>query len=116
MMRSFLILVLYWTGLTVNEDYAIIQECYPYLARRLFTDNSPRSKAALREMLLGAPSNTIDGKNDAILSPNKLIEMSTGFTSYTASTGEVDQEGKGSMVSSHDLLKFQSLFLLLNTQ
>jgi hypothetical protein len=85
------------SGLSVNEDYAIIQECYPYLARRLFTDNSPRSKAALREMLLGAPVNTLDGKNDAILSPNKLMEMSSGFASYTASTGEVE-EGKGSMV------------------
>ncbi|EOD27052.1 hypothetical protein EMIHUDRAFT_450128 [Emiliania huxleyi CCMP1516] len=63
-------------GLSVDEDYAIVQEwlrsppqvsvdafkpalgptehgleCYPYLARRLFTDRSPRSKAALRAML-----------------------------------------------------------------
>merc|ERR1719487_913302 len=38
-------------GLSINEDYAIVQECYPYLARRLFTDRSPRAKAALRAML-----------------------------------------------------------------
>ena len=25
-------------GLSIDEDYAILQECYPYLARRLFTD------------------------------------------------------------------------------
>ena len=38
-------------GLSVNDDYAIVQECYPYLAHRLFTDRSPRAKAALRAML-----------------------------------------------------------------
>merc|ERR1719230_2455440 len=40
-------------GLSINEDYAILQECYPYLARRLLTDNSPRARAALRAMLYG---------------------------------------------------------------
>merc|ERR1719446_1363756 len=40
-------------GLSIDEDYAILQECYPYLARRLFTDNSPRAKKALRSMLYG---------------------------------------------------------------
>ena len=38
-------------GLSVDEDYSIVQECYPYLSRRLFTDRSPRAKAALRAML-----------------------------------------------------------------
>merc|ERR1711965_1134356 len=38
-------------GLTIDEDYAIVQECYPYLARRLFTDRSPRAYKALRTML-----------------------------------------------------------------
>jgi aarF domain-containing kinase len=38
-------------GLSVDEDYSIVQECYPYLARRLFTDRSPRAKRALRAML-----------------------------------------------------------------
>ncbi|EED88072.1 predicted protein, partial [Thalassiosira pseudonana CCMP1335] len=38
-------------GLSIDENYAIVQECYPYLSRRLFTDRSPRAKAALRAML-----------------------------------------------------------------
>ena len=29
-------------GLSIDENYSIIQECYPYLAKRLMTDNSPR--------------------------------------------------------------------------
>eukprot|EP00959_Pyramimonas_sp_CCMP1952_P461144 9481110-Pyramimonas_sp.AAC.1 len=38
---------------------ALAGECYPYLARRLFTDESPRGKAALREMLYGGGSLSI---------------------------------------------------------
>ena len=85
-------------GLSVNPDYSILQECYPYLSQRLMTDNSPRAKAALRSMLLG---------NGPILSPAKLLEMSDGFSSYTEATTNAaaaaggpssgvlaDQEGK----------------------
>merc|ERR1719331_3761074 len=81
-------------GLSVNEDYAIVQECYPYLARRLFVDRSPRAKAALRAMLglseeenleNSATMSTSGGSNKSgTLSPSKLLEMSDGFTSYTA--------------------------------
>ena len=47
-------------GLSINEDYSILQECYPYLAKRLLTDNSPRARNALQAMLYGSttPSNT----------------------------------------------------------
>merc|ERR1719421_2605785 len=52
-------------GLSIDEDYAIVQECYPYLSRRLFTDRSPRAKAALRAMLgldaAGEPSLNVAG-------------------------------------------------------
>ena len=85
-------------GLSVNPDYSILQECYPYLSQRLMTDNSPRAKQALRSMLLG---------NGPILSPAKLLEMSDGFSSYTEATTNAaaatggpssgsldDQEGK----------------------
>lgn len=40
-------------ALRVDPDYAIVQECFPYLARRLLTDNSPRVRAALQQMLYG---------------------------------------------------------------
>jgi len=106
-------------GLSVDEDYAIVQECYPYLARRLFTDRSPRSKAALRAMLgldspaVRAPSvlpfgaDTVgvvvptaqssargndggDGGGGG-LSPSKLVEMSEQFREATAATATVDR-------------------------
>jgi len=105
-------------GLTIDENYAIVQECYPYLARRLFTDKSPRAKKALRAMLglseenestiLKNNSQQEDRTNGALqvvqagtslssskvgtLSPRKLIEMSDGFASYTAATSDVDRD------------------------
>eukprot|EP01038_Epipyxis_sp_PR26KG_P003981 gene3981-5703_t len=72
-------------GLSINEDYSILKECYPYLAKRLMSDDSPRSRLAMRNMLL----------SNGVLSPKKLIEMTDGFTSYTASTVDSDQDGEG---------------------
>ncbi|EKX41853.1 hypothetical protein GUITHDRAFT_51468, partial [Guillardia theta CCMP2712] len=43
--------VLEGIGLQQDEDYSIAQECYPYLAKRLFSDSSPRAQEALRQML-----------------------------------------------------------------
>ncbi|CAB9506169.1 OF BC1 COMPLEX KINASE 3, chloroplastic [Seminavis robusta] len=103
-------------GLSVDENYGILQECYPYLSRRLFTDRSPRAKSALRAML-GLSENAVkeDASTLAIvqagargedlsstgasrsssLSPSKLVEMSEGFASYTAATADVDRDGAG---------------------
>ena len=80
-LHSFLILLLLFPsigiGLSVDEDYAILQECYPYLAKRLFSDDSPRSRDVLRSMLVS---------KNGLLSPTKLLEMSEGFSTYTSST------------------------------
>ncbi|KAJ1476438.1 ABC1 family-domain-containing protein, partial [Baffinella frigidus] len=45
--------VLEGVGLNQDENYSITQECYPYLAKRLLTDSSPRAQNALRSMLYG---------------------------------------------------------------
>ena len=50
-------------GLSANEDYSIVSEAFPYLSRRLLTDDSPRAKAALRSMLYG--SEGLDSSNAA---------------------------------------------------
>ncbi len=65
-------------GLSVDESYAILKECYPYLARRLFKDDSPRARAALSAMIYGKNSDTID--------VDKFLEMTDGFASYTSAT------------------------------
>jgi hypothetical protein len=110
-------------GLSIDENYSIVQECYPYLSRRLFTDRNPRAKAALRAMLgldteaRAAPASpslaivqegagTAQARNG--LSPKKLMEMSEGFASYTASTADVDNLGKGQAAA---VSEFTKLFL-----
>lgn len=72
-------------GLSLDPNYSILQECYPYLAKRLLTDNSPRSRAALKNMIY----------KDGQLATDKLIEFSDGFTSYTATTAHADRDGAG---------------------
>jgi predicted unusual protein kinase regulating ubiquinone biosynthesis (AarF/ABC1/UbiB family) len=110
-------------GLSIDENYAIVQECFPYLARRLFTDRNPRAKRALRAMLgLSEDGNEVDsssalavvqtavaGKNSSrqagTLSPGKLIEMSEGFASYTAATTDVDRDGAGQNAAAAEFVK-----------
>jgi len=41
------------TALRVDPDYAIVKETFPYLSRRLLTDDQPRARAALRQLLYG---------------------------------------------------------------
>lgn len=76
-------------GLSIDENYSILQESYPYLAKRLFTDNSPRAKAALRSMLFESSG------SGGMLSSKKLIEMSDGYSSYTAATTDADRDNLG---------------------
>jgi aarF domain-containing kinase len=35
----------------VDPDYSIVRECFPYLSRRLLTDDNPRAREALRQLL-----------------------------------------------------------------
>ena len=120
-------------GLSLDENYSIIQECYPYLASRLFTDRNPRAKKALRAMLglreedetsgiAHDPNSALalvqqatrdatanaDSERQEGLSPAKLVEMTEGFASYTSATADVDREGKGQAKAAAE---FGKLFL-----
>lgn len=78
-------------GLSVNADYSILQQCYPYLSKRLLSDNSPRSKNALKLMLFGG-SNSVNAGTSAggMFSPSKLLEMSDGLATYTTAVSDAD--------------------------
>ena len=93
-------------GLTVDENFSILKESYPYLARRLFTDPSPRAQSALRAMLFES-----GGSSGGLLSPNKLLELSDGFTSYTAATSAADRDTEGNRLAKEQL---QSIVLSPN--
>lgn len=100
------------------------------MARRLFTDKSPRAKAALRAMLglskdapiphatsglaavkAGLSSATAADKKTSSLSPKKLVEMTENFASYTASATTVDRDGEGRSAAAKEFAK-----LLLNEE
>jgi len=67
--------VLEGIALVGNPNFAIIDEAYPYIARRLMTDESPRLKAALRYMVYGK-----EGKFDA----ERLIDLLEALEKFKA--------------------------------
>lgn len=75
--------VLEGIALVGNPNFAIIDEAYPYIARRLMTDESPRLRAALRYMVYGR-----EGTFDA----NKLIDLLDALEKFSA----IRNDGDGS--------------------
>jgi aarF domain-containing kinase len=67
--------VLEGIALVGNPDFAIIDEAYPYIARRLMTDDSPRLRAALRYMVYGR-----EGQFDA----DRLIDLLEALEKFKA--------------------------------
>ncbi|KAL3677092.1 hypothetical protein R1sor_027040 [Riccia sorocarpa] len=70
--------VLEGIGLEADPDYTIVDECYPYISKRLLTDDSPRARAALKYFLYG-------GKGQ--LDVSRVEEMVRGFQSFRESMG-----------------------------
>merc|ERR1712176_999413 len=71
--------VLEGIGLQNDPKYAIVQECYPYIARRLFSDNSPRVKSALRAIMYEPSS--VDGQMK--LNVRRFSKLANAFRTYT---------------------------------
>lgn len=42
-----------WVNQVGNPGFAIVDEAYPYISKRLLTDDSPRLREALRYMIYG---------------------------------------------------------------
>jgi len=64
-----------------NPNFAIIDEAYPYIARRLMTDRSPRLRAALRYMVYGREG-TFDAEN--------LIDLLQALEKFSAIRNDGD--------------------------
>lgn len=75
--------VLEGIALVGNPNFAIIDEAYPYIARRLMTDNSPRLRAALRYMVYGR-----EGSFDA----DKVIDLLQALEKFSS----IRNDGDGS--------------------
>eukprot|EP00803_Ostreobium_quekettii_P004083 evm.model.scf_1104EXC.1 EVM.evm.TU.scf_1104EXC.1 scf_1104EXC:11822-28756(-) len=57
-----------------DPDYAIVQECFPYLSKRLLTDNTPRMNKVLRGLLYG---------NNQRLNVARFRTMTTALREFT---------------------------------
>lgn len=75
--------VLEGIALVGNPNFAIIDEAYPYIARRLMTDDSPRLKEALRYMVYG---------KENVFDAERLIDLLQALEKFTA----VRDDGDGS--------------------
>ncbi len=70
-------------ALRVDPDYAIVAECFPYLARRLLNDDSPRMRAVLKDILYG---------NRTRMDVERLLRVADGLAAYTTE-GLAEQGG-----------------------
>lgn len=67
--------VLEGIALVGNPDFAIVDEAYPYIAKRLLTDDAPRLRGALRYMLYG---------KENILDADRLIDILQALEKFVA--------------------------------
>eukprot|EP01038_Epipyxis_sp_PR26KG_P009147 gene9147-12337_t len=75
--------VLEGIALVGNPEFAIVDEAYPYISRRLMTDDSPRLKAAFRYMIYG---------KSGIFDIDRMIDMLQALEKFVA----VKDSGDGS--------------------
>ena len=78
--------VLEGIGLSNEPNYSIINECLPYVSKRLLTDKSERTGGALSTFIFGP------NKNDAnrIIDFDRVEQLVSGFGDYTTSaSGEL---------------------------
>eukprot|EP00198_Chlamydomonas_reinhardtii_P009358 XP_001698695.1 ABC1/COQ8 ser/thr kinase [Chlamydomonas reinhardtii] len=96
--------VLEGIALVGNPDFALVDEAYPYIAKRLLTDDSPRLRAALKYMvygrngvfdaerlidLLGALEQFVDRSQTALgdLTPTSSLSSVNSFSSLNSLDG-----------------------------
>jgi len=84
-------------GLGNNPDYAIVDECLPYISQRLLTDPDPRTAGALKTFVFGRDKES----PDRLLDVERLENLLEGFSSYSAAAGGAvlrEERGRGEAV------------------
>ena len=78
--------VLEGIGLSNDAKYSIINECLPYVSKRLLTDKSERTGGALSTFIFGPSKND----QDRIIDYDRVEQLVSGFGDYTTSaSGEL---------------------------
>ena len=98
--------VLEGIALVGNPDFALVDEAYPYISKRLLTDDSPRLRASLKYMVYG---------KGQVFDADRLIDVLEAFETFRVASRT--SRGKGDMVeersepsnSSNGLQGFDSL-------
>lgn len=83
--------VLEGIGLQNDPDYSIIDACLPYITRRLVTDQSPRSRAALRSFV----SKSAASGNGRQIDTKRAQQLVGGLSEYAAATLGVNASANG---------------------
>ncbi|KAG5175343.1 hypothetical protein JKP88DRAFT_351553 [Tribonema minus] len=92
-------------GLKLDPRYSIVQECFPYLARRLLTEDSPRMRKMLHSFLYGADGRTLQdsprmrkmlhsflyGADGRTLQVDQVRELIEGYMAFTALAAEASR-------------------------
>jgi len=73
--------VLEGIGLSNDEDYSIINECLPYVSKRLLTDKSVRTGGALSTFIFGPEKSD----KDRIIDYKRAEQLVSGFADYSTS-------------------------------
>ncbi|KAI7839911.1 hypothetical protein COHA_006391 [Chlorella ohadii] len=60
-------------ALQVDPSYSIVKECFPYLSKRLLTDDNPRVRAALKQLLFAGQDH---------ISLERLEKLFAGISTY----------------------------------
>ena len=77
--------VLEGIALVGNPDFALVDEAYPYISKRLLTDDSPRLRASLRYMVYG---------KGQVFDADRLIDVLEAFETFRVASRT--SRGKGS--------------------
>lgn len=74
--------VLEGIGISNDPNYSIINECLPYVSKRLLTDENERTGGALGTFIFGPDKNDLENR---IVSYDRVEQLVTGFGNYSTS-------------------------------
>jgi len=87
--------------LQADEDFSIISSCFPYVAKRLLTDDSDRARDALKKLVYGAGGSLGGEEGGASVDPARLVELAEGFSGFVKTSKELEggdgKEGEGAL-------------------
>jgi len=106
--------VLEGIGLSNDSNYSIINECLPYVSKRLLTDNSERTGGALSTFIFG-PTKSDENR---IIDYDRVEQLVSGFSDYSTSAagGLLGREGDLSRTDIIDEQADQIIELLLTEE